>query len=273
MEGSESEKVFDSLNLNPKLFVNEALNIVDELVDDAFDFFHQEAANLLKTEGTNRSEDLKEGVAQIKNMVQLTLDKRLSLWEKYCLHNCFKVPQGFSLPKADGPSGDTSFDINAVENPELDEKLDFLRNKISEVGKESAELNRELQALEGQSMLSGHSAASLTEALELYQQLAVNEKFEANYGKFTICTDSWVWSVFGVLHLDIASNVLATIKQRRREEDRRRAETNWYELHQIFNPKWRIWQPEWWRTLSTAEQKKFALQMGKCSDRTMMKAY
>ncbi|OIT28933.1 PREDICTED: protein MIS12 homolog [Nicotiana attenuata] len=178
MEGSESEKVFDSLNLNPKHFVNEALNIVDELVDDAFDFFHREAANLLKTEGTNRSEDLKEGVAQIKNMVQLTLDKRLSLWEKYCLHQCFKVPQGFSLPKADGPSGDTSFDINAVENPELDEKLDFLRNKISEVGKESAELNRELQALERQSMLSGHSAASLAEALELYQQLAVDEKFE-----------------------------------------------------------------------------------------------
>ena len=178
MEGSESEKVFDSLNLNPKHFVNEALNIADELVDDAFDFFHREAANLLKTEGTNRSEDLKEGVAQIKNMVQLTLDKRLSLWEKYCLHNCFKVPQGFSLPKADGPSGDTSFDINAVENPELDEKLDFLRNKISEVGKESAELNRELQALERQSMLSDHSAASLTEALELYQQLAADEKFE-----------------------------------------------------------------------------------------------
>ncbi|NP_001313207.1 protein MIS12 homolog [Nicotiana tabacum] len=178
MEGSESEKVFDSLNLNPKHFVNEALNIADELVDDAFDFFHREAANLLKTEGTNRSEDLKEGVAQIKNMVQLTLDKRLSYWEKYCLDKCFKVPQGFSLPKADGPSGDTSFDINAVENPELDEKLDFLRNKISEVGKESAELHRELRALERQSMLSGHSAASLTEALELYQQLAVDEKFE-----------------------------------------------------------------------------------------------
>lgn len=30
---------------------------------------------------------------------------------------------------------------------------------------------------------------------------------------------------FGVLHLDIASNVLATIKQRRREVDRRMAET------------------------------------------------
>lgn len=46
------------------------------------------------------------------------------------------------------------------------------------MGKESAELKRELQALESQSMLSGRSAASLTEALELYQQQSVNEKFE-----------------------------------------------------------------------------------------------
>ncbi|CAN4086200.1 unnamed protein product [Withania somnifera] len=178
MEGSESEKVFDSLNLNPQLFINEALNCVDDLVDDAFDFFHQEAAKLLKTEGTDRSEDLKKGVANIKNIIQLALDKRLSMWEKYSLHHCFTVPQGFSLPKADGPSGDSSFDINGIENPELDSKLDFLRDKVSQVGKESAELNRELQALERQSMLSGRSAASLTEALELYQQLSVNDKFE-----------------------------------------------------------------------------------------------
>lgn len=47
-----------------------------------------------------------------------------------------------------------------------------------QVGKESAELNRELQALERQSMLSGCSVASLTEALELYHQLSVNDKFE-----------------------------------------------------------------------------------------------
>ncbi|MCD7468661.1 hypothetical protein HAX54_007053 [Datura stramonium] len=178
MEGSESEKVFDSLNLNPQLFINEALNFVDDLVDDAFDFFYQEAANRLKTEGTDRSEDLRKGVALIKNIIQLALDKRLSMWEKYSLHHCFTVPQGFSLPKADGPSGDSSSDINGIENPEVDSKLDYLRNKLSQVGKESAELNRELRALERQSMLSGRSAASLTEALELYQQLSVNEKFE-----------------------------------------------------------------------------------------------
>ena len=39
MEGSKGEEVFDSLNLNPQLFINEALNIVDDLVDDAFDFY------------------------------------------------------------------------------------------------------------------------------------------------------------------------------------------------------------------------------------------
>ncbi|KAK4362342.1 hypothetical protein RND71_017583 [Anisodus tanguticus] len=175
MEGSKSEKVFDSLNLNPQLFINEALNFVDDLVDDAFDFFHQEAANIVKTDGTDRSEDLRKGVSYIKNIIQSNLDKRLSMWEKYSLHHCFTVPPGFSLPKADGPSGDSSFD---VENPELDSKLDFLRNKLSKVGKESAELNRELRALERQSMLSGRSAASLTEALQLYQQQSVNEKFE-----------------------------------------------------------------------------------------------
>ncbi|XP_060204873.1 protein MIS12 homolog [Lycium barbarum] len=178
MEGSESEKVFDLLNLNPQLFINETLNCVDDLVDDAFDFFHKEAANLVKTEGTDRSDDLKKGVASIKNIIQLNLDKRLSMWEKYSLHHCFTVPQGFSLPKADGPSGDSSVDINGVENPELDSKLDFLRNKLSQVGKESAALNRELRELERQSMLSGRSAASLAEALELYQQQSVNEKFE-----------------------------------------------------------------------------------------------
>lgn len=41
MEGSESEAIFDSLNLNPQLFINEVLNSVDDLVDGAFDFFHQ----------------------------------------------------------------------------------------------------------------------------------------------------------------------------------------------------------------------------------------
>ena len=41
MEGSESEAIFDSLNLNPRLFINETLNTVDDLLNDAFDFYLQ----------------------------------------------------------------------------------------------------------------------------------------------------------------------------------------------------------------------------------------
>lgn len=41
MEGSESEAVFDALNLNPQLFCNEVLNNVDDVLLEAFDFFYQ----------------------------------------------------------------------------------------------------------------------------------------------------------------------------------------------------------------------------------------
>lgn len=41
MEISESQKVFDSLNLNPQLFINEVLNAVDDTVDGAFEFYEE----------------------------------------------------------------------------------------------------------------------------------------------------------------------------------------------------------------------------------------
>ncbi|GKE20017.1 nucleic acid-binding, OB-fold protein [Tanacetum coccineum] len=37
VEGSEGEAIFDSLNLNPQLFINATLNIINELIDSAFD--------------------------------------------------------------------------------------------------------------------------------------------------------------------------------------------------------------------------------------------
>jgi hypothetical protein len=43
MEGSmsESDAVFESLNLNPQLFFNEILNTVDDFFLETFDFFFQ----------------------------------------------------------------------------------------------------------------------------------------------------------------------------------------------------------------------------------------
>ncbi|RVW17111.1 Protein MIS12-like [Vitis vinifera] len=100
MEGSESEAIFESLNLNPQLFINEVLNLVDDLLDGAFDFYQQEASNLLRTDGTDRSGDINKGIGYIRNMIQGVLDKRLEMWEKYCLRHCFAVPEGFLMPKA-----------------------------------------------------------------------------------------------------------------------------------------------------------------------------
>ncbi|KAK6128112.1 hypothetical protein DH2020_038143 [Rehmannia glutinosa] len=193
MEGSNSEAIFESLNLSPQLFINEVLNIVDDLLDEAFSFYLQEASTLLKTEGTDRSAELNKGVAYIRDLIQLTLDQRMQKWEEYCLRFCFRVPEGFSLPKVNELSGDDLPDLDALTDTELDAQLNSLRNRLTLVGKESAELGRELRALERQSLSSNQSAGSIDEALQLYrkddatqlfQELAVmSSEFRAKVGK------------------------------------------------------------------------------------------
>lgn len=178
MEGSESEAIFESLNLNPQLFINEVLNLVDDLLDGAFDFYQQEASNLLRTDGTDRSGDINKGIGYIRNMIQGVLDKRLEMWEKYCLRHCFAVPEGFSMPKASETPGDSSINKDVPSDLELDAQLDSLRDKLTVVGKESAELNRELQALERQSVLSNQCTGSVNEALQLYEQNKVHDMFQ-----------------------------------------------------------------------------------------------
>ncbi|XP_059644300.1 protein MIS12 homolog [Cornus florida] len=178
MECSESEAIFNSLNLNPQLFINEVLNLVDDLVDGAFDFFHLEASTQLKVEGTDRSDDLSKGVDFIRNMIQSVLDKRLEMWEKYCLQHCFIVPQGFSLPKINESPGGSSTDHTVLSDAELDVQLDSLRDKLALVGKETTELNRELQSLERQSALSNQYAGPVNEALQLYEQQSVHDMFQ-----------------------------------------------------------------------------------------------
>ncbi|CAH9088110.1 unnamed protein product [Cuscuta europaea] len=173
MQGSEGEKIFDSYNLNPQLFVNEVTDSVNTIVNEAFDFFLQETATVLKVEGTDRFEPLKKGVEYIRSMVQSKLDQRQYMWQKYCLSQCFTVPQGFSLPQADKPSLDTSSD----QDTELDAQLDSLRSKLAQVVEESTDLNKELQELEMQSSKRKCSAASLNEVIQFYNELGLHEKF------------------------------------------------------------------------------------------------
>ncbi|KAJ7978806.1 protein MIS12-like [Quillaja saponaria] len=177
MEGSKSEAIFDSLNLNPKLFINEVLNTVDDVVDDAFNYYYQEASAKLKTDGTEKSQDLKQGVDSIRNRIQSVLDKRLAIWEKYCLHHCFAVPEGF-LPKNDESPVVFNICQDALCDPDLDVQLDSLRQKLSMVGKESEMLSQELQELERHSTSINQCAGAINEALQLYEQNPLNEMFQ-----------------------------------------------------------------------------------------------
>ncbi|KAB2055480.1 hypothetical protein E1A91_A11G041400v1 [Gossypium mustelinum] len=178
MEDSESEAIFDTLNLNPQLFINETLNTVDDLLNDAFDFYLQEASKLLKVEVTGCSQELTKGVNYIRNMIQSSLDKRLAMWEKYCLRHCFTVPEGFSLPENDELLASSSTIQDALSDPDVDAELDSLRNKLTLVGAETDKINSELKELERQSASSGHCAGLINEALQLYEDTSVQDMFQ-----------------------------------------------------------------------------------------------
>ncbi|KAH6812245.1 hypothetical protein C2S51_026007 [Perilla frutescens var. frutescens] len=178
MEDCSSQSIFESLNLSPQLFTNEILNVVDDKLDQAFQFFLQEASARLKTEGTDRSDELAKGVSYIRELVQSTLDKRMQMWEEYCLRFCFSVPEGFHLPKANDSHGDGSVDLDTPTNTELDAQLNSLRARISLAGKESAEIARELHDLERQSLSNNQSAGSIDEMLQLYEEGDATRMFQ-----------------------------------------------------------------------------------------------
>ncbi|RZC61095.1 hypothetical protein C5167_022853 [Papaver somniferum] len=174
MEGTESEKVFEELNLNPQLFVNEVINRIDDTVDGAFEFFQEEALKLVTEDESN---ELKKGISSIRSVVQGALDKQINLWEKYCLRHCFVVPEGFTLHKAN-TSGDSLMEDNLLADADLDDQLNSVREKLHAAGKESAELQREIHGLKLQNDLSQKNSEAVTEALQPYEQNSVHESFE-----------------------------------------------------------------------------------------------
>ncbi|KAD2805938.1 hypothetical protein E3N88_39315 [Mikania micrantha] len=177
MEASESEAIFDSFDFNPQLFINAALNIVDELIDSAFSHLQQEASTQLKVDGSDRTDDLTKGLNYIENMIQSALDKRLSMWEKYCFLRIFAVPEGFLLPKDDEASDGDMMDVE-VGHHDLDAQLDSLRTKLTLAEQESAKLKREIQALEKQSVISYRQATSVNELTKLSKQISEDDLFK-----------------------------------------------------------------------------------------------
>ncbi|RZC10490.1 Protein MIS12-like isoform B [Glycine soja] len=177
MEGSESEAVFGALYLNPQLFCNEVLNIIDDVLQEAFNFFFQDASRKLNIESTQRSQLLKKGVDCVRQRVQSVLDKKLATWESYILRHCFALPQGFRVPNTDD-ANENALDSGAPFDPDIDAQLDSLREKLIEVGKESEMLNQEIQALERKSIVN--AAGHINEAVQLYEQNSMHEVFQGD---------------------------------------------------------------------------------------------
>ncbi|GAB4854942.1 hypothetical protein Ancab_023531 [Ancistrocladus abbreviatus] len=54
------------------------------------------------------------GVDYIHQMIQVALDKRLGMWEKYCLRHCFATPSGFSLSHGYEPDVESPMDEDVL---------------------------------------------------------------------------------------------------------------------------------------------------------------
>ncbi|PKA51838.1 hypothetical protein AXF42_Ash008067 [Apostasia shenzhenica] len=179
MEGSKGEAAFSALGLNPQLFINGILNMVDDGVEAAFEFFHKEALKLLDSSGngsSNKSDDLVPGISSLRCSLEGVLDKQMSMWEKYCLMHCFSVPEEFIFPERHDSSGNHSKDFLHPEasDEQLDLELDTLRSKLAAAGQKNAELQREIHSLE---MKSQYDSATL-EVVQLYEENSVPQMYK-----------------------------------------------------------------------------------------------
>ncbi|XP_042394144.1 protein MIS12 homolog [Zingiber officinale] len=175
MEGSESEVVFGAFDLNPQLFLNEVLNAVDGKSDSAFDLCLQQATEIVRG-GADRSEELVRGVSSLQYLMKGVLDKRMSMWEKYCLQTCFSVPDGFVLPNS--KESVVTLLRECCPDDELDSEIYSLRNKLAAAGREFNGLGREMSLLEQKSTASKNFNATVAEVQHMLEEPSVHHMFQ-----------------------------------------------------------------------------------------------
>ncbi|KAH9617315.1 hypothetical protein KSS87_016189 [Heliosperma pusillum] len=119
-----------------------------------------------------------KGVNYVRSNIEASVDKRLSLWEQYCLRHCFALPSGFTLPHENEASGGDAMDQDDFSDEQMDAQLELLRSKLAEAGKECSQLNKELEELETKSALTNRCASAVNEALQLYDNSSAQEVFQ-----------------------------------------------------------------------------------------------
>eukprot|EP00252_Welwitschia_mirabilis_P010862 TRINITY_DN2445_c0_g1_i7.p1 TRINITY_DN2445_c0_g1~~TRINITY_DN2445_c0_g1_i7.p1 ORF type:complete len:147 (+),score=25.93 TRINITY_DN2445_c0_g1_i7:343-783(+) len=94
----QKEGVPQSLDFEPQLFVNDVLNAVDECIEEGFEYFERQALNCLPKGSQVSKEIISKAVNDLHGFVQKKADKRLSVWKRFCLEYCFKVPDEAAFP-------------------------------------------------------------------------------------------------------------------------------------------------------------------------------
>lgn len=181
-EGSDSSSsIFGSLNFDPQLFINDLRNAVDDVIEEGFNFFKDQAPKDLYVKDADILNNLAEGVDTVKHVVRLKLDKQLDIWEKYCLVHCFSIPEGLALPEMKNTKGSV-FGSSCADRSsymDLDTQLESLREKLVTVGRESAEFHRELSVLERQTAVSTQHVEALDEALRPLEENSTHDVMKA----------------------------------------------------------------------------------------------
>ncbi|XP_044959221.1 protein MIS12 homolog isoform X1 [Hordeum vulgare subsp. vulgare] len=181
MEGDdETSAVEAALGLSPQIFINEVINMIDDIGFQAFQYCLQEGASVAfgDAKATSKAEELKRGVTVIWNLVTDVLNKRMSNWETYCLLQCLTVPEGFVAPEDDNSSA-TVLHKDGSSDSELDAELDFLRKKLADANMEYEELQREIISLERQATYKSNLNSSIAEVMKPYEDKSVQENIQA----------------------------------------------------------------------------------------------
>ncbi|XP_057819439.1 protein MIS12 homolog isoform X1 [Cryptomeria japonica] len=164
----KTDNIFGSLNFDPQLFVNDVRNAVDDVLDEGFGFFKEQAPNVLGLKDDAVVDKLSKAIDTIQYTVQLKLDKQLDTWERYCIMHCFDIPKGLSFPEMNYPYNSPLESSREDESSDmdLDSRLESLRESLVAAGRKSAELRGELSILERQAAVNARRAEVLDDALQ-----------------------------------------------------------------------------------------------------------
>ncbi|KAF3322201.1 Mis12 protein [Carex littledalei] len=173
---SEGEAFFESLGLNPRLFLNDVLNNVDDLTDSAFEIFLQEAPKLISIVGDEKAQALDKGTKSIQKLINAAKAKGFGCWERLCLEQVFAVPEGMSLSENNDSSKNLAIEVE-LSDMELDSELESLRKELAAAQKEHEKLHSEITLLEKGSNFRTKFDTSVVETLGVYEDNSVQESF------------------------------------------------------------------------------------------------